>query len=196
MAKVAGYIRVSTKEQEEERSHERQKEYLKNWAENEGHEIEFFEDIAVSGQNNDRPNYEKMKEQAHHYDLIVVRELSRLGRSLREVLNDLHYLTNEVGTPVIMLKDNIDLSTAQGKLLFHIMAAINQFWADLAREATLELIEKRRKEGKFVGRPPKTSIAERKKAKEWHDKGLSYTDIGRLLNVHRATAKKYVEEFE
>lgn len=179
---VAGYIRVSTRKQKEEDSHIRQRKRLKEWAERNNVNIDFFEDIAISGQCDKRESYQDMMSEADNYDALVVRELSRFGRSLRKVLNDIQELRDKKDTDFVSIKENIDLSTAQGKLFFNIIGAFNQFWADLSRERTLEMIERRREEGKSIGRKSKLDFEQLKYAYIlYHDEGFSYEDVANRL---------------
>lgn len=178
---VVGYIRVSTEQQKEDDSHIRQRETVENWAEEnvEGdYEIEFVEDLAISGQSDEREGYETMMDNLEEIDMIVVRELSRFGRSLKKILKDIEAM-DEQGVDFVSIKDKeIDTSTAQGKLLFHIIAAFNQFWSDLAKERSEEMIQRRKEEGKPIGRPRKLSD---KQIKELHSmrqaEGYSYATL-------------------
>lgn len=191
---VAGYVRVSTEMQKKEGSHEKQRDKLRTWGRERDHDIDIYQDIAISGQDDDRQAYNDMMQQLSQYDAVVVRELSRFGRSLRKVLEDIEKLDEE-NVDFISLQDDFDTSSAQGKLIFQVIGAFNEFWANLARERTKEMIEQRRKEGKPVGRPKKLSEEKRKKlCKQW-EKGISYNALTKLHDIDSAsTAKKYVEE--
>lgn len=160
MDKVAAYVRVSTEQQANDGSHHRQRETIDEYLHNalEGSpDVEWFEDIAESGQNLERNQYENMMARVDEFDAIIVRELSRFGRSLKKMLNDIEEMEENECAFISIKDDQIDTSTAQGKLLFNIMGAFNQFWADLARERRYEQIERRRQEGKTIGRPKKLS---------------------------------------
>lgn len=199
--KVAGYVRVSTEQQKEEGSHENQEEELRRWAEREGHDIKIFDDIAISGQSDEREDYQKLMERAEEFDAIVVRELSRFGRSLQKVLNDVDEL-HDRGVDFISLKENIDLTTAQGKLFLNMIGAFNQFWADLARERANEMVQRRREEGKPIGRPKKLNEEELEQVYEWREMGLSYGNIASLVengfgkSVDQSTIYRYCKEAE
>lgn len=196
---VAGYIRVSTEQQKEEGSHENQREQLADWADREGHEITFYEDIAISGQADERESYERLLDEAEQFDAIVVRELSRFGRNLQRLLNDIRDL-KERGVDFISLKDNIDMTTAQGKLMMQIIGAFNEFWANIARERANEMVQRRREEGKPIGRPKKLSDEQIEEVREWHEKGLNYSSIATLIEdaydveVSRQTIYRYCNE--
>lgn len=196
---VAGYIRVSTKQQKEDGSHENQRDELQRWAERNDHELECFEDIAISGQSDDRPGYQAMMDRADEFDAIVVRELSRFGRNLRKVLDDVETL-DERGVEFITLSGEFDTSTAQGKLLLQVKGAFDEFWSNLAQERANEMVERRREQGKPIGRPKKLDDAQLAEVREWADKGLSYTAIATLVedkhgvDVSRQTIYRYCSD--
>jgi len=197
---VAGYVRVSTKEQKEDGAHVNQRGRLEKWADENGNDIEFFEDTAVSGQSHNREAYQEMMDRLDGFDAVAVRELSRFGRNLQKVLQDLDELEEE-GVEFVSLRDDIDTTTAQGKLFFHIKTAFNQYWSDLAQERSKEMVQRRREEGKRVGRPPKLPAEERQLVRDLHDQGLGYRAISVLSKedtrfsepISHATVKRYVE---
>jgi len=194
--KTAGYIRVSTKQQKEDGSHENQRDELARWADREGHTIEFFEDIAISGQSDDRPAYDNMMARAEEFDAIVGRELSRFGRNLRQVLDDVERL-DEQDIDFITLSGEFDTSTAQGKLLLQVKGAFDEFWSNLAQERANEMVERRREEGKPIGRPKKLDKDQLEQVHEWDSKDLSYSTIAALVDemygvdVSRQTIYRY-----
>jgi DNA invertase Pin-like site-specific DNA recombinase len=196
---LAGYIRVSTEKQKEDGSHEKQRERLEAWADTHDHHITMYEDIAISGQAAERDAYDRLLDDAQQYDAIIVRELSRFGRSLQQVLNDIDDL-HECGVDFISLKENIDLTTAQGQLFLNIIGAFNQFWADLARERANEMVQRRREEGKPIGRPKKLTADELEQVYDWRSKGLSYGEIATLagemfgIDVTRQTIYRYCKD--
>ena len=204
--KAAGYVRVSTKKQKKNDSHLRQERRLLSWAENKDIDLdkqEIYRDVAVSGQKRNREDFQELRENLEKYDLVVVRELSRLGRSVKDLL-DLMEEFEEKEVDLVSLSENIDTTTAQGKLFFNIIAAINQFKADLARERSKKLVERRKEEGKPVGRPKKINDGLAKEAKElFEEANLSYADIARLFKqkhgfdeLHRSTVKRSIERLE
>lgn len=206
MDTVAAYVRVSTERQAEEKSHVRQRETIEEWAEsnlNDNVEIEWFADIAESGQKTDRNEFEDMMDNCQNYDAVVVRELSRFGRSLRKVLNDIDTLDDH-GVDFVSVKDKaIDTTSAQGKLMFQIMGAFNEFWANLSRERQEEWLEKQKEKGNTVGRPKKLSeeqIDELVEFKEETDS--SYQTLSMVakqkwdIDVTRKTIARYFRQRE
>ena len=197
--RVAGYVRVSTEQQKEEGSHNRQRNQLESWADREGHDIEIFQDIAISGQSDDRPDYHEMMSRADEFDAIAVRELSRFGRSLQTVLGDIEELADD-DVDFISLSEDFSTDSAMGKMMMQMIGVFNEFWANLARERAHEMIQRRREEGKPVGRPKKVDDEMMDQIREWNDAGLSYAAIATLVedmtgdSIGRSTIYRYCKE--
>lgn len=185
LKKAAGYIRVSTEKQKQDGSHVRQKEKLDDWAEENNHSIEFFEDIAVSGQKEERKQYKKLMQQLENFDVVVVRELSRFGRDLQTVLKDIEKITEKDVDFVSLKEKMIDTTSAEGKMFLQIIGAFNEFWANIARERTEELIQQKKESGEGWGRPKKLDPKQAEKVREWRDRGLSYGKIKTLIEEDR-----------
>lgn len=199
--RVAGYVRVSTEQQKKEERHVRQRNRLQDWAESNGHELELFEDHGISGQEDDRPDYNEMMERIGdgEFDAVAVRELSRFGRSLQTVLSDIEDL-QENDVEFISVTENFDTSDAMGKAMMQMIGVFNEFWANLARERAHEMVERRREQGKPIGRPKKLSEDEIAQVREWHEMGLGYSSIATFSedafdkSLHRSTVRRYVQE--
>jgi len=198
---VAGYIRVSTEQQQEEGSHERQQDRLESWAEREGHGLELYRDIAISGQADVRPGFEQMMSdcKAGQFDAVAVRELSRFGRSLKAVLQDIEEL-DEHDVQFISLTENFDSTSAMGTAMLQMIGVFNEFWANLARERAKEMIERKREAGEPIGRPKKLNAEQLAQVREWHEMGLSYDDIATLsedafnVEIDRSTIWRYCND--
>ena len=193
---VAGYIRVSTEQQKEDGSHLTQREQLRDWAESNGHEIELFEDIAISGQAEEREAFDEMMSRVDEFGAVVVRELSRFGRNLRKVLDDVETL-DEKDVEFITLSGEFDTSTAQGKLLLQVTGAFDEFWSNLAQERAHEMVQRRREQGKPIGRPRKLDDEQLDQVHEWNEMGLSYSAIATLvedawgISIDKSTIYRY-----
>lgn len=196
--KVAGYVRVSTKQQKEDGSHVTQREMLREWAEDKDAELVLFEDIAISGQSDEREGYDEMMSRVDEFDAVVVRELSRFGRNLRKVLDDVETL-DEHGVEFITLSGEFDTSTAQGKLLLQVKGAFDEFWSNLAQERANEMVQRRREEGKPIGRPRKVDDETLEQIRDWREKGLSYSAIATLVeemtgeSIDQSTIYRYCQ---
>jgi DNA invertase Pin-like site-specific DNA recombinase len=199
---VAGYVRVSTEQQREEGSHENQRQRLEEWADREGHDIDIYQDIAISGQSDERDAHQELMANLDEYDAVVVRELSRWGRSLQKTLNDIDQLDEEDVGFISLTERNIDTTTPDGRLLLNIKGALDQYWSDIAQERAREAAQRRKEQGKPVGRPPKLDEEQREQVREWHEMGLGYSSIVPLvedaygIEVNRSTIWRYVNETE
>lgn len=195
---VAGYIRVSTEQQRDEGSHETQREQLDEWAERKGHTIEFFEDIAVSGQADERPAYDQMMGRLDEFDMVAVRELSRFGRSLQNVLRDIERL-DEHDVEFQSITEDFSTNSAMGTAMLQMIGVFNEFWANLARERANEMVQRRRENDDPLGRPKKLTEEQREQVREWHEMGLGYSAIVPLVEdsfgveVDRSTIYRYCQ---
>jgi len=177
---VAGYVRVSTEQQREEGSHQNQRGRLETWADRHDHELTIFEDIAISGQADDRPEYDAMMHSLDAYDAVAVRELSRFGRSLQQVLQDIERL-QEHEVDFISVTEDFSTDSAMGKAMLQMIGVFNEFWANLARERANEMVERRREQGDPIGRPRKVDDDTLDQIREWNEQGLSYSAIATLV---------------
>jgi len=131
--KIALYARVSTLDQHPEN----QKHLLVHYAEKEGYQYEFFEEKETTRKT--RP----VKNELYHrllnkeFDGVVVVALTRWARSLQELVREVPILWNK-GVKFISLKESIDLSSATGRMQFHMFCAFAEFERDLISERTKE----------------------------------------------------------
>jgi len=198
---VAGYVRVSTEQQRDEGSHQNQRDRLKTWADRHGHDLTIFEDIAISGQADDRPEYEAMMDALEAYDAVAVRELSRFGRSLQRVLRDIERLQEE-DVEFISVTEDFATDSAMGKAMLQMIGVFNEFWANLARERANEMVERRREQGEPIGRPRKVDDDTMAQIREWRESGLSYSAIATLVEdiigepIDQSTIYRYCQDDE
>lgn len=140
--KVA-YIRVSTEGQNTARQEEAMREI--------GVEKCYTE--KVSGKNTDREQLKAMMEFLREGDTLIVESYSRLARSTTDLLNIIGELDKK-GVSFISLKENIDTTTPQGKLMMTIFAGISQFERECILQRQKEGIAIAKAEGKYKGRKP------------------------------------------
>ncbi|MGD0884899.1 MAG: recombinase family protein [Thermodesulfovibrionales bacterium] len=155
-------------------------------------------DNGVSGAKDRRPQLDHLMEAARkrQIDLILVWKLDRFGRSLRQLVVALEELSS-LGMGFISFQDNLDLTTAQGRLMFHIIGAMAEFERELIRERVKAGLENARRKGKRLGRKPvppidrdkiialrekDSSLSVRKIARKV---GISAGFVGRTLKEHR-----------
>lgn len=138
MNKAIGYIRVSTERQASEGvSLEAQRARIQAWCEVNGYELaNVFVDAGVSGKSMDkRQGLKDALAAVKKGDALVVYSLSRLARSTTDALHIAERL-QKMGADLVSLSDKFDTTTATGKMVFTVMAAMNQLERDLAAERT------------------------------------------------------------
>lgn len=133
-----GYVRVSTVEQNEER------------------QVLAMEKLGVdkvfvdkaSGKNTKREKLDEMLRFVREGDVLYVSEFSRLARSTKDLLAIVEQLSAK-GVDIVSLKENIDTTTASGRMMLTVVAAIAQFEREIMLERQREGIEVAKKAGKF-----------------------------------------------
>ena len=119
-----------------------------------------YEDMA-SGRRDDRPGLTACLKALREGDTLMVWKLDRLGRDLRHLINTVHDLTvRRVGLKVLAGHGAaIDTTTAAGKLVFGIFAALAEFERELISERTVAGLASARARGRSGGRPIKMTTA-------------------------------------
>ena len=119
-----------------------------------------YEDMA-SGRQDDRPGLAACLKALRECGSLVAWKLDRLGRSLRHLINTVHDLTaRSVGLKVLTGHGAaIDTTTAAGKLVFGIFAALAEFERELISERTVAGLGSARARGRKGGRPFKMTAA-------------------------------------
>lgn len=106
----------------------------------------------ASGSHRDRPQLNAALEFLREGDTLVVWKLSRLARSLTQVIKTAADI-NDRGIALKVLTQNIDTSTPEGRLFFHMTAAFDEFQRELIVENTRAGLKAANKRGRRGGRP-------------------------------------------
>jgi DNA invertase Pin-like site-specific DNA recombinase len=117
--------------------------------------VEEYVDNGISGIKEKRPQLDRLLEAARkrQIDVILVWKLDRFGRSLKQLVMSLEELSS-LGVGFISYQDNLDLTTPQGRLMFHIIGAMAEFERELIRERVRAGLDNARRKGKRLGRKP------------------------------------------
>jgi len=153
--KVAIYTRVSTEEQHPEK----QESALTEFCNNRDYEIIKVYSDTISGSKSSRPELYHLLQDAYNkqFDAVLIWKLDRLGRSLSHLLD----IVNKFKlwkVDLICATQDIDTSTPNGKLLFHIFGAVAEF----ERELISERVKLGLKNAKNVGKRGKDKKVRRK----------------------------------
>jgi DNA invertase Pin-like site-specific DNA recombinase len=152
VSKVYAYVRRSTDHQ----NTENQKLAIYKYAEKEGMIITQWFDVGCSSRksNKDR-RIDELLETIDKGDTLIVAELSRLGRSVGQMLSIIDKLIKKQAK-VISLKENIRLEgehDIQSKVMITLIGLFAEIERDLISERTREGLERARAKGKLLGRP-------------------------------------------
>ena len=156
MGTLYGYIRVSTREQNEDRQLLALKELAIP-------EKNLFVD-KQSGKDFERPQYRKMVRKLKKDDLLYIKSIDRLGRNYSEILDQWRILTKDKGVDIVVM-DMPLLDTRRGKdlmgtFLSDIVLQVLSFVAENERmnirQRQAEGIAAAKARGVRFGRPPKT----------------------------------------
>lgn len=152
MRKVVLYIRVSSEDQNLGNQLKVLREYCKN---NEMVITEIYMD-KISGTKASRPNFNRLLKdmRSRKFKTLVVWKLDRIGRSLQHLIDLIQEMNNKK-VDLIVTSQNIDTTTASGKLMFHVIGAFAEFESTLISERTKLGMARAKKDGKIIGRPKK-----------------------------------------
>jgi DNA invertase Pin-like site-specific DNA recombinase len=150
--KVALYCRVSIAEKQ---STENQRIRLVEYAKSKGWGYDVFEEQESTRKTRPVKQALLQKLRKGDYSDVVIFKLDRWARSSTELILDTKELIDK-GIGFISISDNLDFTTAAGKLQFQILAAFAEFERALISERTREGLArvKASKNGKKLGRPP------------------------------------------
>ena len=192
---IYGYIRVSTDKQ----TTENQRFEILKFADEKKLTIDSWVEETVSG-------IKKLSERKlgtllasmQQDDILVVSELSRLGRSLMEVMSILHTLM-EKRVKVYTTKERYELgNNINSKVLAFAFSLSAEIERNMISSRTKEALARKKSEGKQLGRPKgRLSTQTKLSGKddlivEYLQKKIPQSVMARLLNVHRLTIRNYI----
>jgi DNA invertase Pin-like site-specific DNA recombinase len=191
---VYGYLRVSTAEQETEKF----KYAILDFANRQGWAGILFVEEQVSG----RKSYKarrlgELVERLKSGDVLIVPELSRLSRSIREIWEILETLQKK-GVRVCVLKQGLDLQgkqDVQEKILLSVLAMLAEVERDIISQRTKEAMQAKKVQGVKLGRPAGKSKLDGKEEeiKQLLEKRVAVSAIARLFDVNRLTVQKFIK---
>jgi DNA invertase Pin-like site-specific DNA recombinase len=175
---VVGYSRVSTSGQD----HRLQRDALNAAG------CDYIVSEVGSGANeNARPQLHRLLSNLSSDDTLVVWRLDRLARSVKELIT----IANELSEQKVRLRslnEQIDTTTPQGRMMFHVFAMIAQFERDLIADRTRAGLEAARASGRIVGRRRLLTPAQIAQAQTWlASKQMTQAQAAKALGVSRAT---------
>ena len=197
-ATVYGYVRVSTKEQREDR------------------QMIALEELSIprdrifmdklSGKNFERPQYRRLIRKLKKGDVLIVKSIDRLGRNYEEILNQWQKITKEIQADIAVLdmplldtrKRGQDLTgTFVADLVLQILSYVAQTERANIRQRQMEGIAAAKMRGVRFGRPRKQKPEEFQTVKEgWEMNRFGSREAARKLGISQNTFLRWARESE
>lgn len=147
---------------------------------------------TMSGKSADRPELGHCLKALRSADTLVVWRLDRLGRSLPDLVGIVSRLEQE-GVAFESITERIETTSAAGKLIFHVFAALAEFERNLIRERTRAGLAAARARGRKGGRKPALDDRQVREIRALlRDPEIRVTDVARRYGVSRTTLYRYV----
>ena len=194
---IYGYIRVSTDRQ----TVNNQRFAISQFCAERNIKISFWieETISSTKKLEDR-KLGKLLKKLRKDDVLIVSELSRLGRNLMQIMSILHYCMNS-DVKVYTIKENYELgNNINSKVLAFAFGLSAEIERNLISARTKEALARKKAEGVILGRPKGRKSSKVKLSGKENliqtmlDKNFSKSKIARKLRVHRATLTKFIVE--
>ncbi|KJS02652.1 MAG: recombinase [Desulfobulbaceae bacterium BRH_c16a] len=143
----------------------------------------------ISGSHKERAELKAALDYMREGDTLVVWKLSRLARSIRQIIATAYDLEQRK-IKLKILTQNIDTGTPEGRLFFHVTAAFDEFQRELIVENTRAGLAAAHQRGRIGGRPPSMTVDKIRTAESMLKDSENYpfiSDIIKQLEIGRTT---------
>jgi putative DNA-invertase from lambdoid prophage Rac len=145
------------------------------------------ETISGSVPVSQREGFQDLLKRIEKGDTLIVTKLDRIGRDSIDVQQTVGLFLSKGVRLVVLQLGNLDLTSSAGSLMVKMLAAVADFERDLIIERTQAGQARARAEGKHMGRPSKTTAADRQAIREALAGGSTVTSVAAQFKVSRAT---------
>lgn len=185
------YLRVSTVNSQE---FVRQEYALKDYAID-----QYFEEkISGTKKASTRPEFEKLLSVVKSGDTIYFESMSRMARSMQDLIETTNLLANKKKVKVIFLKENITVGgdglDAISQLVFNIMGAFAQFERDLISDRTKQSLQAKKQQGVKLGRKETYSKDFKNEVVAHYTAGNSMQKTAEKFDISVASVSRFVKE--
>lgn len=154
----------------------------------------------LTGKFRDRPELNKMIVNVKEGDIVYCESISRLGRSLKDLINIIEQLVNK-GVRVVIVKEGIDTNSSTYKLLLAVFGGVAEMERETIQERVIQGVEKCKatgetKSGRWFGREEKQVEDLPKNFKKYYNqmiaKEITKVEMSKLLGCSRATLYRWI----
>ena len=157
-----------------------------------GHDHIYVDSISGSVRGVERPGLGEALAYARTGDQLVIWRLDRLGRSLRDLIEQVANLEDR-GIELVSLQERIDTTTPAGRALFQMCGVMAEFERNLISERTKAGLAAARARGRKGGRKPKMTPAKIDRAAAlMRERRLTVREIADLSGVTTTTLYRYL----
>jgi DNA invertase Pin-like site-specific DNA recombinase len=195
--KNIGYLRVSTDKQDLDN----QKLAILEYARKRDMKVHKFIKMKISSKRSVKDRkIDDVVDELHEGDTLLIYELSRIGRSLGQIINIVNNLV-EKKVRFVSIKEDININgthSIQSKVTVGLFGIFAEVERDLISQRTKQGLISARLKGKLIGRP-KGSIGKSKldgkeeQIRELLDKDISKTSIAKIFDVSRSCLYNFIE---
>ena len=196
MAQLYGYVRVSTKEQNEDRQLVAMRDFGVL-------EKDIFLD-KLSGKDFNRPTYRRLLKKLNPGDTLVIKSIDRLGRNYEEIIEQWRVITKEKQSAIVVIdiplldtrqKERDLIGTFIADLVLQILSYVAQTEREQLRQRQAEGIMAAKARGVKFGRPPiKQPAMFYEVRKAWEQQEISTREAGRRLGVNYKTFQTWMKQ--
>lgn len=192
LKRVALYARVSTKQHGQDP--ETQLMPLRELVRSRGFELHAeYCDLGWSGSKERRPQLDRLMADARakKFHAVMVARFDRFARSTKHLLTALAEF-DELGIDFISLNEHVDTSSAMGRMVFTVLAAVAELERALIRERVQAGVDRAKKQGKKLGRP--RAIVDEQRIREQIAAGESINSVAQQWAISRGVVRRLVSK--
>lgn len=185
------YLRISTVDKQE---FTRQEFVLKDY------KIDQYFEEKISGTKkaSSRPEFEKLLQVVKQGDTIYFESMSRMARSMQDLIDTTNLLANKMKVKVVFIKENIVVGgngmDAMTGLIFNIMGAFAQFERDLISDRTKQSLKAKQESGIILGRPKVIDPAIEQEVRKNYKKGYKLRELHEIYGLSLATLSRIINK--
>lgn len=194
MNKAVIYTRVSTNDQ----SVSNQLKVLREIADKKGlNVVKEISDEGISGAKgrDEREGFDELIKGAirKEFDIILVWDVSRLGRSLKDLVSFLEDVQS-AKCDLYIHQSGIDTSTASGKMMFGMLSVFSEFERSMIRERVIAGQQRAKAEGKHIGRKTNVTDGTVNAVKHMRENNVPIKRIAKDLHIGVGTVYKILDK--